>query len=500
MSWRRAAAPARRSGSCSSSSSARFSGTRSLTRSAARGRARSRPLAGVGRHHVERDRDQPEGAARRAAAGLHRRARRRRSRPAAHRARPGRLCRPRATAGPHLLPPTGRLTMATSLPAPDTAPRPHLLRPDSTNCPGCGMSLGLQWLDEALGAATPTLVVPACCAIVTPGAFPASAYSVPAVATTFASAAAVATGITRVRQLNGEADPTICWAGDGGTYDIGLATLSAAAERNEDVLYICYDNEIYGNTGGQRSGATPRGAKTTTTPRGKAEAKKDIMAIMAAHRVPYAATLSLAHRDDFLRKIRLALACRASASCSCCRPARRAGSRSPPRASSSSASQWPAASSRCTRCSTASVTASTPALTRPRSTTTCAGRDASVLWRRAWTNCAPRWNASGHASMSWRGRSPQLSRRTEGDAVESMLALVKNHRGPGLALESVPVPSAGAGEVVIRVLKTAICGTDVHIYEWDEWAQRTLSVPLVVGHEFVGRIVELGAVSYTHLR
>ena len=76
--------------------------------------------------------------------------------------------------------------------------------------------------------------------------------------------------------------------------------------------------------------------------------------------------------------------------------------------------------------------------------------------------------------------------------MESMLALVKNHRGPGLALESVPVPSAGAGEVVIRVLKTAICGTDVHIYEWDEWAQRTLSVPLVVGHEFVGRIVKLG--------
>jgi threonine 3-dehydrogenase len=76
--------------------------------------------------------------------------------------------------------------------------------------------------------------------------------------------------------------------------------------------------------------------------------------------------------------------------------------------------------------------------------------------------------------------------------VESMLALVKNHRGPGLALESVPLPSAGPGEVVIRVLKTAICGTDVHIYEWDEWAQRTLSVPLIAGHEFVGRIVELG--------
>ena len=155
--------------------------------------------------------------------------------------------------------------MATSLPAPGTAPRSHILRPDSTNCPGCAMSVGLQWLNEALGAATPTLVIPACCAAVTPGAFPASAYSVPAIETTFASAAAVATGIARVRQLNGETDPTICWAGDGGTYDIGLATLSAAAERNEDVLYICYDNEVYGNTGGQRSGATPRGARTSTT-------------------------------------------------------------------------------------------------------------------------------------------------------------------------------------------------------------------------------------------
>ena len=76
--------------------------------------------------------------------------------------------------------------------------------------------------------------------------------------------------------------------------------------------------------------------------------------------------------------------------------------------------------------------------------------------------------------------------------MESMLALVKDHRGPGLTLESVPVPRAGPGEVLIRVLKTGICGTDLHIYEWDDWAQRTIPVPLVVGHEFVGEIVELG--------
>ena len=74
----------------------------------------------------------------------------------------------------------------------------------------------------------------------------------------------------------------------------------------------------------------------------------------------------------------------------------------------------------------------------------------------------------------------------------SMLALVKGRPGPGLELAEVPRPRAGPGEVVIRVLETAICGTDVHIYEWDDWAARTVRTPLVVGHEFVGRIVEVG--------
>jgi len=168
------------------------------------------------------------------------------------------------------------------------------------------MSIGLQWLDEAFSDQRPYLVVPAACAIVTAGAFPTTSYGVPTLASTFASAPAYATGVSVVAELNGESHPTVCLAGDGGTYDIGIATLSAAAERNEDILYICYDNEIYGNTGGQRSSATPEGAVTSTTPRGKVERKKDMMAIMAAHRIPYAATLSVAHRDDFLRKLRLA--------------------------------------------------------------------------------------------------------------------------------------------------------------------------------------------------
>jgi pyruvate ferredoxin oxidoreductase beta subunit/2-oxoisovalerate ferredoxin oxidoreductase beta subunit len=168
------------------------------------------------------------------------------------------------------------------------------------------MSLGLRWLEEALGGEMPLMVIPACCGIVTAGAFPTTAYGAPTAASTFASAPAVATGVAAVNELNGETAPVICWAGDGGTYDIGIATLSAAAERNENILYFCYDNEIYGNTGGQRSSATPEGVVTSTTASGKAERKKDIMAIMAAHRIPYAATLSVAHREDFLRKIRRA--------------------------------------------------------------------------------------------------------------------------------------------------------------------------------------------------
>jgi pyruvate/2-oxoacid:ferredoxin oxidoreductase beta subunit len=181
-----------------------------------------------------------------------------------------------------------------------------ILRPGNTNCAGCGMSIGQQWLEQALDGERPTLCIPACCGIVTAGAFPTSAYGVPTVATTFASSAAVATGVSNVYAMNNEPDLTMSWCGDGGTYDIGMATISAAAERNEDILYFCYDNEIYGNTGGQRSSATPQGVKTSTTAKGKLEPKKDIMAIMAGHRIPYAATLSVAHRDDFMAKIRKA--------------------------------------------------------------------------------------------------------------------------------------------------------------------------------------------------
>jgi len=182
-----------------------------------------------------------------------------------------------------------------------------LLRPGNTNCGGCGMSTALTMLGRALEGQRYSLVIPACCGIVTAGAFPTSSYGVPVLASTFASSPAFASGVAAVASLNQEPHHVICWAGDGGTYDIGMATLSAAAERNENLIYVCYDNEIYGNTGGQRSSATPAAAKTTTTPGGKIEGKKAIVEIMAAHRVPYAATLSIAHPEDFQAKVRKAL-------------------------------------------------------------------------------------------------------------------------------------------------------------------------------------------------
>ncbi len=191
-----------------------------------------------------------------------------------------------------------------SSPTPEPAP---LLRPGNSNCGGCGMSVAFQLLGRAAEGRPVQLVVPASCAAVAVGPFPFSAVGAPTVLSTFAGASAVATGLSRVARLNGEETRVVVWAGDGGTYDIGMASLSAAAERDEDVLYVCYDNEIYGNTGGQRSSATPAGAATTNTPSGKAEQKKDILAIVAAHRVPYAASLSIAHPEDAMRKMRRAL-------------------------------------------------------------------------------------------------------------------------------------------------------------------------------------------------
>ncbi|MEK6706595.1 MAG: thiamine pyrophosphate-dependent enzyme [Bdellovibrionota bacterium] len=171
------------------------------------------------------------------------------------------------------------------------------------------MSIALNFIGDVLmrdWGKNVKMAVPACCGIVTPHSFPFSSYKVPVLAATFASSSVVAAGMKAVQKMNGEQGQVLAFAGDGGTFDIGMACLSATAERNEDIIYICYDNEVYGNTGAQRSSATPLGASTTTTPGGKSEHKKDIVSIMADHGIPYAATLSIGYPDDFKRKIETA--------------------------------------------------------------------------------------------------------------------------------------------------------------------------------------------------
>jgi len=173
-------------------------------------------------------------------------------------------------------------------------------------CAGCGPAISLRLLFKALGNRV-FLVVPACCTTVIQGQYPYTSFSVPLQNILFESTAASASGIVAaLRQRNVKDVTVVGWAGDGGTVDIGIQALSGAAERETDFIYICYDNEAYGNTGMQRSGATPYGAWTTTTPSGKRERKKDMPLIMAAHRIPYVATTCPSYPIDFVNKLRKA--------------------------------------------------------------------------------------------------------------------------------------------------------------------------------------------------
>ncbi len=153
------------------------------------------------------------------------------------------------------------------------------------------------------------LVIPASCWTIIAGIWPVNAFGVAVHLTPFASAAAEASGIKAALRLRGHGDATVVvWGGDGSTADIGFAAVSAAAERNEDLLYVLNDNEAYMNTGVQKSGATPEGAWTTTTPVAapRQGQKKDVARIMAAHGIPYVATLaagSVPQLRDFRAKV-----------------------------------------------------------------------------------------------------------------------------------------------------------------------------------------------------
>ena len=188
-------------------------------------------------------------------------------------------------------------------------------------CQGCGVPIVVRTVLNTF--TQPVVVVNATgCLEVATTRYPASAWNVPWLHVAFENAAAVASGVEsaqralskRHRLAADEEVAVVVFAGDGGTYDIGLQALSGALERGHRFLFVCYDNEAYMNTGIQRSGATPFGAATTTSPSGdvsfgKAQQRKDMTAIAVAHHVPYAAQAAASHWHDLSVKVERARAC-----------------------------------------------------------------------------------------------------------------------------------------------------------------------------------------------
>ena len=170
-------------------------------------------------------------------------------------------------------------------------------------CPGCIDALSARHILATMGPDTMAVIPPSCMAIIA-GPQPMSSLRIPVYQPTLESSAAAASGLRRALDALGKRDTQVLvLAGDGGTYDIGFQCLSSAAERNEDFLYVCLDNEGYMNTGAQKSSSTPHFARTGSTPAGKTSRKKNLPEIMAAHGVPYVATASASHLDDLVRKI-----------------------------------------------------------------------------------------------------------------------------------------------------------------------------------------------------
>ena len=177
-------------------------------------------------------------------------------------------------------------------------------------CAGCGGSLAVRAALKVLGPHAVS-ALPAGCMSAVGFNFPQLSFSNNAMITPFAATASVLSGIEaglRAQGIKPDDCTVVGFAGDGGTADIGIQALSGAIDRNDDVLYICYDNEAYMNTGIQKSSLTPFGSSTTTTPvgsqvKGCLTDKKNVFEIVAAHDIPYAATASIGYLQDFINKV-----------------------------------------------------------------------------------------------------------------------------------------------------------------------------------------------------
>jgi pyruvate ferredoxin oxidoreductase beta subunit len=198
--------------------------------------------------------------------------------------------------------------------APRLINKKELLSAGHRACQGCGEVLGVRLMCKALGENTVIASATGCMEIIS-SQFPTTAWEVPWIHVAFENAAAVAAGVEaglaglrRKGKIDDRYIKVVGMAGDGGTMDIGFQALSGAMERGHDMLFVCFDNEAYMNTGIQRSSGTPMGASTTTAPAGKVSSgqktwKKNMPEIMAAHGIPYVATACPSYPLDFIRKV-----------------------------------------------------------------------------------------------------------------------------------------------------------------------------------------------------
>ena len=178
-------------------------------------------------------------------------------------------------------------------------------------CAGCGATIAVRLALKALGQNTVAVSATGCLEVVT-SPYPETSWEIPWIHVAFENASAVASGVEEALKAQGKEDVNVLViGGDGGTTDIGLQSLSGAMERQQNIIYLCYDNEAYMNTGIQRSSSTPVGASTTTSPAGKVsfgedKPKKNMAMIMAAHGIPYVATACVSHPYDLMEKVKKA--------------------------------------------------------------------------------------------------------------------------------------------------------------------------------------------------
>ena len=172
-----------------------------------------------------------------------------------------------------------------------------------STCAGCGLELAIRVILDVLGERTAIIIPPGCAALFS-GYGNETTLRIPGFQGNLENTAAIAAGVRAGFDQQGITDMTVLgMAGDGATVDIGLQALSGALERGDRILYVCYDNEAYMNTGIQASSSTPLLASTTTTPAGKPVTRKNLMQIVGAHGIPYAATASVGYVDDLRKKV-----------------------------------------------------------------------------------------------------------------------------------------------------------------------------------------------------